>query len=667
MIAKVCGNSFTNGVVMKLFRFNSHILNGVLIVFLLVSFFNGTASQAQPLEIQIEKILRKGHPRLMFTKANQRRIEGLAKQDTLLQKLMETLFEQANQLLAEPTITYKLVGPRPRLLVQSQVCLTKILTLSTAYRLSGDLKYAKRAIEEMHTAMEFPDWNPSHFLDVGEMSTALAIGYDWLFDILSPEDKKSIKTALVKYALEPGLSVHPDRFRNKYNNWNLVCNGGLIMTALAIGDEEPVLAEKIIRKGFNSLPNALQSYAPDGAWFEGPVYWVYGTSYLSMLLSSLKSALGDDYGISEYSGLANTGRFFMDTIGPSGDFFNFADGGIRPPDSAPPLLLLAQLYQQPLLAWYNHQILNSWLHILKEPGLRKNRYSYHRRLFALEIIWYIPSHFPEEADLPLDTFYRGLTDVSFFRSSWENEALWVGIKAGKNSVNHAHLDCGSFVFETQGHRWAEDLGSDNYNLPGYFDRKSDGGRRWHYFRTSSLSHNIPTINGQNQKFNSNTKIIAFHSNPGRAHTVVDLSTAYEGQAKSVQRGLAVLNREALLIQDEVVGLKQDDQLRWAMLTSAKVTLLGSRAELHKDDKSIIAEIVQPMNAIFDTVSTKPTYHPEENQNAGTRLLTVSLSLKKDISNTIAILLKPKDKIPSSQTHMIISLSKWKGYFPEVDK
>jgi hypothetical protein len=499
------------------------------------------------------------------------------------------------------------------------------------------------------------------------MSTALAIGYDWLFEILSPEDKKSIKTALVNYALEPGLSVHPDRFRNKINNWNFVCNGGLIITALAIADEEPIIADKIIRKALDSLPNALQNYAPDGAWFEGPSYWMYATSYLSMMLSSLKSALGTDYGLSGSSGLTNTGRFFMDMIGPSGNFFNFADGGIQPHGSAPALLWLSQLYEQPLLAWYNHQRLKSLFPIFKEAGLQKKQNLYSHRLFALEIIWFIPSYFPEGAVLPLDTFYRGLTDVAFFRSSWENEALWVGFKTGKNSVNHAHLDCGSFVFETEGQRWAEDLGDGDYNLPGYFDRKSDGGRRWQYFRTSSLSHNIPTINNQNQKFNSNTKIIAFHFNPERAHVVGDLSTAYEGQAKSVKRGLAVLNRDALLIQDEIIGLHQGDQFRWAMLTSAKVTLLGNIAELQKGNKILTAEIVQPANALFDTVSTKPTYHPDENLNTGTRMLTVSLTLKKDKRNTIAIVLKPKEKIPSPQTHKIISLSKWKGYFTEVNE
>ncbi len=128
---------------------------------------------------------------MMFTDADQLRVEALAKQYPKLQKLIESLFDQANQFLSEPTIRYELVGARSRLLKQSRACLAKVLTLSTAYRLSGDLKYAQCAIKEMHTAIAFPDWNPSHFLDVAEMGTALAIGYDWLFDILSAEDKKN--------------------------------------------------------------------------------------------------------------------------------------------------------------------------------------------------------------------------------------------------------------------------------------------------------------------------------------------------------------------------------------------------------------------------------------------------------------------------------------------
>jgi hypothetical protein len=642
-------------------RFNFNLLK----IFFLLSFFalaSETLSYAQELEIQIEQNLRKEHPRLMFTKSDQLRIESLAKHDTLLQKLIDELFVQADLFLTEPHIKFNLEGsPRPRLLFQSRACLTKILTLGTAYRLSGDTNYARRAIEEMHTAAGFPDWNPSHFLDVAEMGTALAIGYDWLFDILSPKDKEVIKTAILKHALEPGLSVHPDKFRSKTNNWNFICNGGLVISALAIADEEPEIAERIIREAINSLPNALENYAPDGAWFEGPAYWMSATNYLSMMLSSMWSALGTDYGLSKSSGLENTGRFFIDAIGPSGDFFNYADGGNHVNRTPPALLWLAQQYDKPILAWYNHQLVNSFLPIFKKPTVQERPNLYDHRLFALEVVWFISASSPIGDTLPLNTFYRGLTDVVFFRSSWEKDALWVGFKAGKNSVNHAHLDCGTFVFESGGHRWAEDLGDDEYNLPGYFERFSDSGRRWNYFRTSSFSHNVPVINNQNQKFNSDTKIIAFESNPISAHAVADLSTAYVGLAKSVKRGLSIFDRNTLLIQDEVVALHQGDQFRWAMLTSATITINGNRAVLQMEDDTLTVEILQPSDAIFDTVSTRPTYHPDETPNPGTRLLTTSIYLEKNMINTIAVVLRGNSLTPQNKKLKVFPLSEWSGY------
>lgn len=655
-------NVCSNQGIMNVDRLDFNISGIISFLFVLIVFLNGTISHTQPIEIQIEKKLRKEHPRLMFTKEDQLRIESLAKQDTLLQKLLDELFVHADFFLSEPTIEFNLEGsPRPRLLSQSRACLTKILTLGTAYRLSGDTSYSRRAIKEMHTAAGFPDWNPSHFLDVAEMGAALAIGYDWLFDILSSKDREIIKTAILKHALEPGLSVHPDRFRSKTNNWNLICNGGLVISALAIADEEPAIAERIIRKAVNSLPNALKNYAPDGAWFEGPAYWMSATNYLSMMLSSMWSALGTDYGLSKSSGLENTGRFFIDAIGPSGDFFNYADGGNYVNRTPPALLWLAQQYDKPILAWYNHQLVNSFLPIFKKTSLQERQNLYDHRLFALEVVWFISASSPNGNVLPLNTFYRGLTDVVFFRSSWENDALWVGFKAGKNSVNHAHLDCGTFVFESAGHRWAEDLGDDEYNLPGYFERFSDSGRRWNYFRTSSLSHNVPVINNKNQKFNSDTKIIAFESNPISAHAVADLSTAYEGLAKSVKRGLSIFDRNSLLIQDEVVALQQGDQFRWAMLTSATITINGNRAVLQIDDDTLTVEILQPSDAFFDTASTIPTYHPDETPNPGTRLLTISISLETNKTNTVAVILRGNSLSAQRDLEKVIPLSEWGGY------
>jgi len=67
----------------------------------------------------------------------------------------------------------------------SREALKRLLTLSWAYRSCGDERYLKRAEQEMPAIADFSDWNPSHFLDVVEMTTAMAIGYDWLYNDLS--------------------------------------------------------------------------------------------------------------------------------------------------------------------------------------------------------------------------------------------------------------------------------------------------------------------------------------------------------------------------------------------------------------------------------------------------------------------------------------------------
>ncbi len=441
---------------------------------------------------EVNKRLRKDHPRLIFTMESQQRIVNLASEDVLLKQSIESLLNLADQMTSLPSIQYKLEGPR--LLSKNRDCLSKVMTLSMAYRLTGELRYAKRALAEMLAAADFPDWNPSHFLDVAEMCTSLAIGYDWLYETLSDEDKEIIRTALIEKGLKPGLKQYPDGFAKKINNWNFVCNGGLIMAALAIADEEPDLAQEIINQALESLPNGLQSYAPDGAWFVGPSYWMYGTNYLAMLISSLESALDSDFGLSGYPGLSRSGHFYLSSIGPSGNFFNYSDCRLSPRGSNPALFWLAGTFDQPFLAFSERQELSSFVKELDATKYGKHEDHYYHRFYPLEIAWYDPRN-PVETSTALDSYFRGLTDVVYFRNSWEKEAFFIGFKAGYNGINHGHLDCGSFILEALDQRWAEDLGSDDYNLPGYFEYKP-AGERWNYFRISSRSHNVLTINGQ---------------------------------------------------------------------------------------------------------------------------------------------------------------------------
>jgi len=97
----------------------------------------------------------------------------------------------------------------------------------------------------MLTAAAFPDWNPAHFLDVAEMSFAVAIGYDWLYSQLAPENAQSFARPAGKIARLCSAAyarpVRPIRVSGGlgHDKLNQVCNAGLLSAALALADESP--------------------------------------------------------------------------------------------------------------------------------------------------------------------------------------------------------------------------------------------------------------------------------------------------------------------------------------------------------------------------------------------------------------------------------------------
>ena len=92
--------------------------------------------------------------------------------------------------------------------------------------------------------------------------------------------------------------------------------------------------------------------------------------------------------------------------------------------------------------------------------------------------------------------------------------------------------------------WARD----DYNLPGYF-----GNKRWTYYRLATVGQNTLLIDGQNQDPKAAAPIVAFDSTPGGSHAVADLSAAYAKQASEGRRGIALVDRRQVLVQDEIAG------------------------------------------------------------------------------------------------------------------
>jgi hypothetical protein len=585
-------------------------------------------------------LLDKSHPRLMLKDNDLMSLKASIVDDAALQKIWDDVKADADACLEKPPLVYKKVGPR--LLSVSRDCLHRIYSLALAYRWTGEDRYAAKAKANLLEVCAFADWNPSHFLDTAEMSHAVGVGYDWLYDCLDPDSRNTIVRALIENGLEPGLRVYDSNgwWTQSDHNWNQVCNGGMIVGALAIADVEPSYAERIIPVAVASLPRALKTYAPDGAWGEGPGYWSYATHYTAYGLSALDTALGSTFGLLDVQGLSKAGDFPIYTVGPTGLYLNFADVGERSARRPMACMLwLAGTFHNPLYAYSEHE------EIAKRPA------------GPAHLVWYAAKPPARAARRKLDACFRGPVEVVTMRSAWDDpDALFVGFKAGYNQVNHGHLDLGTFELDALGVRWARDLGSDNYNLPGYWESKR-GGQRWSYYRLNSASHNICMLGGQDQDPRARSTFVSTKVNQTDPSAVVDLTQAYANFARSASRGVRmVAGRTAVLVQDEFTVEKPCD-LVWGMTTDADIQVEGgSLARLKLQGKELVARLLSPAGAAFTVGSAEQ--EPPQKTNKGVKRLLVRLAeAQGDVR--IAVLFSPvRAGHPQADSIEIKPLTQW---------
>ncbi|MFC1763069.1 hypothetical protein ACFL6U_13430 [Planctomycetota bacterium] len=188
-----------------------------------------------------------GHPRLILKEDALQDLKKKAESDETLRRFVRETVEQADKRLDDPKLLYKKRGPR--LLQVSRACLERVYDLGIAWRWTGQEKYAEKIKETLLTVCDFPDWNPSHFLDAAEMSHAVGVGYDWTYDYLDAETRSRVRTALVEKGLKPGI----ERYKRKYHHF----------TDAAIEIEKPDVA-RLHLKGRELIARVL---SPSGANF----------------------------------------------------------------------------------------------------------------------------------------------------------------------------------------------------------------------------------------------------------------------------------------------------------------------------------------------------------------------------------------------------------------
>ncbi|MEZ0218321.1 MAG: heparinase, partial [Rariglobus sp.] len=205
------------------------------------------------------------HPRLFADAARFAALREQVKTEPTSARIFTDLTRRADRMLTLPPLTYKKEGRR--LLDVSRSALERISTLAMMARLSDDPRYAERAIAEMRAVTAFTDWNPSHYLDTAEMSLAVAIGYDWLYERIEPAERARFAKALLDLGVSQAEAAPAAQlfWIKGTNNWNQVCHAGMVAGAIALADEQPALALRTLNRAVENLHRAADHYAPDGA------------------------------------------------------------------------------------------------------------------------------------------------------------------------------------------------------------------------------------------------------------------------------------------------------------------------------------------------------------------------------------------------------------------
>jgi hypothetical protein len=338
-------------------------------------------------------------------------------------------------------------------------------------------------------------------------------------------------------------------------------------------------------------------------------------------------------------------------LAPSNDCFNWSDCGLHG-SLKPAMFWFAEKNNDPTLLWSEKKF------------LARDDYSVFTRDQFLPALMIWAKDIPtERIEAPVAKFWvgQGKNPVCLMRTSWTDpDAIYLGFKAGSPSVNHGHMDIGSFIVEAEGVRWVSDLGSQNYESleskgMSIFGRTQDA-QRWTIFRLNNYAHSTLTINDELQKVEGYARIDKYSDNVDFMFASSDISSLYADQLTKAVRGVAIRDGKYVVIRDEIETPGKPTRVRWNLVTEAEVELDNHGAILNKDGKTLYLKIEGPDNIKMKTWSTAPTNNYDA-ANPGTIMLGFECMLPANTKESFEVLLVP-EKSKAFADFLDVSLDEW---------
>ena len=428
-------------------------------------------------------------------------------------------------------------------------------------------------------------------LGSGKLATLFAEIIDVLGGKLEDEVKERLSAEIDRRIFQNFWNYgHVDFWKTVRMNWNHVCNGSVIRTALYQIKDVKLLA-LMTHAAIQNLTYALDGFSDDGGCEEGPGYWGFGFGHYLYVAHALYEKTNGELNLMDdpkvericrYPLASNIAGRYRSTFADSGHGYIPSRVAITVNEfyDLPELYDLCPLHKDRTLKLEleDHSLVHDFAIYRgqKAPGKQDNR----------------------------DYVLEDLGQVKI-RGKQGKKQMTVMAIAGHNGVPHNHNDVGSFILHRDGRIHLVDPGGPQYRKATF------GPQRYEIPYCNSYGHSLPVINGRLQKEGKDhVGTLETHNlnADGDKQIVIDMTRAYpHGTIKRLIRTFTLEpDTNRLSLEDDYTFGRSPKSLEEAFVTFEKATIAANRKSVRIGTKS---------NGISITPDTPGTFKIERLEEA----------------------------------------------------
>jgi len=458
-----------------------------------------------------------------------------------------------------------------------------------AYLLTQNETYAQEALEWMMQITNYTSWQVwlnGPDLQISHFIMGLAIGYDWLYDYLTPIERHIIRERVLKetQAVAPYFGPKGGGAALGYYLGN---HGQIDNTAIAVAayvfDNERYQGVLFNTSSWKELVANYYNYVydklfEDGSCYEGAAYWSYGLQYIIRYTELVRFAGDADSFQNPY--LLNTSLFRLHFMMPDRrQIVNYGDAPYSGYARGRQCLFK--------LASANNDTIAQWLAL--------NAVDQGPSYYPWDYIWYdetVNASSPEEAGIPLWHHFP-VWDVVVGRTSWDTDAQLFAFKSASPVGGHDHPDQNSFILFANGEHLAVDLG--------------------YTYNKETENHNTILVNlqgqvGENNQWmrrstdpDSNAEIVDFFVTNHSVFIWGDAHKTYPPllNLTKFDRDIVFVNQEYYVIHDDLAS-RQLRRFDWLLHTYGEFSKQGSVNWIQEGNSYLGIELFLP-DGVVETV------------------------------------------------------------------